>query len=763
MGGGNPADRSGTQQSSAFHMRFSVTQLLVLAVLFVIVPLAFSNYWGYTQSRSYLTEAAFRNIRNVAALEASETLGVVRSAERLVPTIVRANQHLINSMRAWAAVEDKAGREVLSNVLYEHLGAKAVEGDSVDEFYVLSPEGVLAGSSRRQRRAGVDLSGTECFKQGHRMSGIIGFDFQELGMPPRPAAVGSPIPGDDDPEEGVREPRLVVASPINDSRGAFLGVFCATFDLEIQRRLLLSHRHRTKLATLYLIDDQERIVAGSFDDQETRSIGEHYSFLKRTSMSERTAWEGRFDGGSGNELLVAYAPIPVFDWAIVVEVPVVYALADLVRLKWQAILGSSILCGVLLGCVVLVWRMLVLPLRALSQTSETMATGAAGNTVQPSGPTELVELAGAFNRMSLGLKDSTDLLEARIDERTRELRDNQTFLELLLDSIDRRVIVINSDQRIVKINAAATRMHGPGLIGEYCCTALEGAPGPLTDCPVRKTLETGESVAQERSQRTVRGIEPVFVETYPILNEQGEVASVVEIGRVVTAEMQLQQHIVHQEKMAAFGQLAAGVAHEIGNPIASIQSQLQLAQDEPEYAEHTLDVVQQQVGRMDRILRRLVEFTRSRKDEIVVASVNEIVREVAFLVEHHPLARSVTIEFELGENLNAVRVNEDHLVQVLLNLSLNSLDAIEGVGTLTFETTEEAGHVAIRVKDSGCGIAQVDCQHVFEPFFSKKRKTQGTGLGLFVSKGTLEEMGGKLELESSDSDGTVFVVRVIAA
>lgn len=741
--------------------RFSVTQLLLLlAVVFVFFPLAVSTYWGYTQSRIYLTEAAFRNIRNVAALEALETLAVVRTAERLVPSIVTGNEHLLATMTARSSARDESRERRLSEVLHVHLKAKASENPSVDEFLVLSSTGALIGSSQQRDDLDVDLSESDCFEQGQRMSGVVGFMFPKLpeGSAPKSNEL---IHYDDLAADGpTGEPRLLVASPIRDGSDTFLGVFCARFNLDIQRRLFSAHMQRTRFATLYLLDEQERIVTGTFDREATVAVGERYSSQLGRDDLGRVAAEGRYEDASGKEMLVAYEPIPVFDWAIVVEAPVVYALADLRQLRLRAIVGSLVLLGVLFGCVVLAWRMVVLPLRGLAHASERMASGVTGTTVPPRGPSELVDLARAFNRMSLGLKESRDLLETRIVERTRELRDSQAFLELLLDSIDRRVVVVDKNLRIVKANAAATRMHGLVLVGECCCTAFEGASVPLDDCPIRRTFDTGQSVAEERSQRTLRGLEPVYVETYPILDAHGEVGSVVEIGRVVTAEMQLQQQIVHQEKMAAFGQLAAGVAHEIGNPIASIQSQLQLAQEDPEFAEQTLDVVKQQVERMDRILRQLVEFTRTRQDEIGLVSANEIIQNVAWLVEHHPLARSVSIEFELERDLPAVRVNEDHLVQVLLNLALNALDAIEEVGRLIFETRAEGGQVAIRVRDSGCGIDKADRPHVFEPFFSKKRKGRGTGLGLFVSRGIVEEMGGKLELESSDSSGTVFIVRV---
>jgi len=734
--------------------------LFLLVVMFFLGPLAFSNYWGYSQSRDYLTQAAFRNIRNVAALQAAETLQFVRSAESLLPSIVMGNQQLFSIMREWAATKDSNQRGVLTSALQAHLAAKAREGASVAEFYILSPDGVLAASSSSGRLAGRDLSQFACFEGSRNEGRGVGFDFDRLSPVTQAAAQSKPAPGHEDTAAARDGPSLIVGTPIRDNSGVFLGIFCGRFDFDIHRQSMIAHQERTADATLYLLDDHGRIVSGSFGDRSTELLGRTFASTLRPAPPTRRTMEGRYELKSGDEMLVAYAHIPIFDWTIVVEEPVTRALADLERLKWKAMTAGIALGGVLLACVFLVWRLVVLPLRALSHASESMANGASGETVEPRGPSELMDLAAAFNRMSLGLKDSQDLLEWRIAERTRELRESQGFLELILDSIDQRVIVVDLDLKIIRANSAAFRMHGSPLLGKQCCAALESAPTPSPDCPIRRTIDTGKPISEERSQLTVNGIEPVRVETYPIFDAQGQIESVAEIGHVITEEKRLQAQMAHHEKIAAFGELAAGVAHEIGNPLAAIQSQLQLAQTDPRRMEQTLSVVEQQADRMARILRQIVDFTRRRTNETMLTSANDVVQDVAHLVEHHPRAQAISIEFELRKKLPAIRINEDHLVQVLLNLSLNSIDAIEGRGTLTFETAAEHGDVVIRVRDTGNGIPDDARDHVFEPFFSTKEQGPGTGLGLFVSKQIIESMGGQLELKESGPQGTVFLVRI---
>jgi signal transduction histidine kinase len=330
-------------------------------------------------------------------------------------------------------------------------------------------------------------------------------------------------------------------------------------------------------------------------------------------------------------------------------------------------------------------------------------------------------------------------------------------VELLLNSINHRVIVVDRAYRIVKANLAAVRTYGPGVVGRLCY-ALEGRAGPCEQCAAARTFATGHVASEERSEQTGDGREAVAVETYPVFGAGGEVESVIEIGRIVSAEKQLQMQMMHQEKMAAFGLLAAGIAHDIGNPLAAIESQLQLARQQSHRQAATFAVVASEVARISRLLRELVDFARRRRDTVTLVSANQVVEDVTRLLRHDPRARTVTVAHRLEPTLPGIRTTEDHLFQVLLNLGLNSFDAMTDGGTLEFETCASSGWVIVRVRDTGCGIPATMHEQLFEPFFTTKSPERGTGLGLFISKSIVEGMGGELSLEHTDERGTVFAV-----
>ncbi len=721
--------------------RLSVGQWLVLLVVALFIgPLAVSNLWGYLQSRKYLTDSAFRNTRDLAALQAAETSDFMREVAASLPGLAAGDDRIAVMLGTLAA-----GDTAAPHTLHDVLRTAAAGSLEIDELQLISPAGVLLASSRAVDPAAAELTAALCYQRGRGATAVIAFS----------------------PGAGV-EPTLVVARPIVSTEtasgataapagGRLIGVFCARLSFEVYRRLLRSLQSRGSGTDLFLVDDQQHLLA-SVEGGAVRAGGGRLPWLPRPPA--RVAWNARARSPAGDELIVAYAPVPGRDWGVVVAVPVASALADLEQLKWQALLLSAALMAVAALALVLAWRTMVRPLRALAGTSERIAGGAIGATVAPTGPREIAELATAFNRMSLALRDSQQTLEDRIASRTRALRDSEEFLELLLNSIDQRVVVTDRQHRIVKSNAAADRMHGRRLVDQICYQVFEGRDQPCDGCPVQRTFETGLPATAERSQHTVGGLEPVSIETYPVQVTGAPVESVIAISRVVSHEKHVQARMAFHEKMVAFGQLAAGVAHELGNPLAAIDSQLQRAEGDPARARETVGVVRKEVGRMARLLRELVDFSRRKRDEVRLASPNQVAEDVLRLLEHDPRARNVEQIRDLAPDPPGVRLVEDHLVQVLLNLGLNALDAMAGGGTLTLSTRAVPGSVEIRISDSGTGIAPEVRPRLFEAFYTTKTGGRGTGLGLFVSKRIVEDLGGALTLETTGPTGTTFLVRV---
>jgi signal transduction histidine kinase len=239
--------------------------------------------------------------------------------------------------------------------------------------------------------------------------------------------------------------------------------------------------------------------------------------------------------------------------------------------------------------------------------------------------------------------------------------------------------------------------------------------------------------------------------------------------RIAERTRQLQEaqaHVLHQEKMAAFGLLAAGIAHEVGNPLTSISSMVQLLQrrDQEDYTQHKLALVSGQLQRIRTTLRELVEFSRPASTERSRVALGDVLDEALNIAKYYKRPRGRIAPPALPPDLPPLHGVRDQLVQVFLNLVLNAIDATESSaapardGRIELAVGPCPGGVEVTVRDNGSGIAAGDAARLFQPYFTTKK--HGTGLGLFVTRKLVTDHGGSVDFESAPGQGTTFHVRL---
>jgi signal transduction histidine kinase len=221
-----------------------------------------------------------------------------------------------------------------------------------------------------------------------------------------------------------------------------------------------------------------------------------------------------------------------------------------------------------------------------------------------------------------------------------------------------------------------------------------------------------------------------------------------------------QARVIQQEKMAAFGLLAAGIAHEVGNPLAAISSLVQMLKrrgPDP-YTAGKLDLAGSQLQRIERTVRELVDFSRPASTRISRVRVAEVVEEALGIAKYYQRTKQRAITTDVPANLPTVVLMRDYLTQVVLNLVLNAIDATEDQGKVHVEAHVEDGWLVLSVEDDGRGISLADRCRLFQPFFTTK--PHGTGLGLFVSRQILQDVSGQLDYRSELGQGSTFIVRL---
>jgi len=221
-----------------------------------------------------------------------------------------------------------------------------------------------------------------------------------------------------------------------------------------------------------------------------------------------------------------------------------------------------------------------------------------------------------------------------------------------------------------------------------------------------------------------------------------------------------QARVIQQEKMAAFGLLAAGIAHEVGNPLAALSSLVQILKrrgPDP-YTAEKLDLAARQLHRIERTIRELVDFSRPASTVVAQVRIAEVVDEALGIAKYYQRTKQRSITTSVPAGLPTVLCVRDYLTQVVLNLVLNAIDATDDQGRIQVDAHAELGWLVLSVDDDGRGISIADRCRLFQPFFTTK--SHGTGLGLFVSRRILEDFAGTLSFRSEPGAGSTFVVRL---
>ena len=249
----------------------------------------------------------------------------------------------------------------------------------------------------------------------------------------------------------------------------------------------------------------------------------------------------------------------------------------------------------------------------------------------------------------------------------------------------------------------------------------------------------------------------------PIIDADGKVVGFLGTHRDITEQRQLEQQLMHSQKMESIGTLAAGIAHEVGNPLASISSivQVLLRTLTDDFAKERLGLVQSQVHRITKIIRDLVDFSRPSNYQIQPTDLVRTLTDAVEIVKMGKKAKDVTFVTHVRRQIPILPLVPDQISQVFINILLNAVDALKGKhGTITAEVGRNEGDVFITIADDGCGILPENMPKIFEPFFTTKQVGEGTGLGLWVSYGIVRSFRGDLTVTSSWGRGTSFCMKL---
>ena len=365
-------------------------------------------------------------------------------------------------------------------------------------------------------------------------------------------------------------------------------------------------------------------------------------------------------------------------------------------------------------------------------------------------------------------------LAVEVDLRTRQIDEQRRFTERIIDSLPVGLYVIDREYRIQAWNRKReTGMQGVSrdeAIGQPIFEILHRQPAELLRHEFDDVFVTG-AIQQFQMESSATGdLRTYRISKIPMRLDNAAVTHVITIGEDVTEWREAMDRFSQAEKLAAIGQLAAGVMHEINNPLATIAAcaeSLVLRVDdmraagyhvESEFTEY-LKIVDSEVHRCKRIVDGLLDFSRPRPATKTRVDINAVIEQTLFLLKHHARFKKLTVTAELSPSItDIVHGNPEQLVQVFMALLLNAVDAMEERGTVVLRTRVAPAENAViaEVSDEGHGIPRSEVTKIFEPFYTTKPPGRGTGLGLSICYGIIAEHGGRIDVDSAAGRGSVF-------
>ncbi len=338
------------------------------------------------------------------------------------------------------------------------------------------------------------------------------------------------------------------------------------------------------------------------------------------------------------------------------------------------------------------------------------------------------------------------------------------FATILSDSAD-GIVILDNNETIQLWNKGAEQIFGYSseeMIGKRFSKLLP--PHLLTS----GELETISRVVHEKgfirdyeTQRMTKSGRILWINvTRTLIRDSSEnILGSSVVLRDITERKMLQRQVAHQEKMAGLGLIAAGIAHEVGNPLTSISAIVQVFQRKsmvPFIIEQS-KIIRSQIERINKILRELVNFAKPPTYAPEPTNINEVIQAALNVIKYDRRTKKLHITVGLSEEIPSLFIVGDHLLQVIMNILLNAVDAVEGKrGTIDITSSLEDRMACICISDNGTGIAEHLQDRIFEPFFTTKEVGKGTGLGLSVSYGLVKSMNGRIEVDSREGSGSVF-------
>ncbi|UII56464.1 ATP-binding protein [Cytobacillus spongiae] len=531
--------------------------------------------------------------------------------------------------------------------------------------------------------------------------------------------------------------------PVN---GAFLARVSLTYLEKYYKKNIVSDSGRT-----FLFNKEGDIL---FDTKDTNLAGQsiarypffHQSILDRTGVFKGTLWE--------NNTLVAYSPIDRLPFYAATSLPLKEANLVISSLKNVLINGFVVILLATFAFLLFSIRWVIQPIKRLTEQAASYAKG------------------GDWFVPMLRKNDEIKTLSNTMKFMAESLRSQERHLQSILESFPFGVVTINPDGVITSINDTGSELlflSQPHLVGK----SIDELPQPFKDHfeKCKHVSHKFDGVEDDFTLQHNQGKRKVMKQSSsPLLNEKQEVIGVLTTFWDVTKVRQLERHIQRSEQLVAIGQMTAGLAHEVKNPLGTVQMASDVIETEfndllekysikdmsSDIIQEALKDIQDEIQRLNELVRRFLQFSREHKKDETIFNLKSLLNETLHLLSHQFRKKAIHISTSYSSDQLRIKGDRSQLIQALLNIFLNAIEAVTEKGEIHVSVEEVKDKYELTIADNGIGISEQKINRIFNPFFSTKQ--EGTGLGLWITHDIITTNNGQIEVESELGKGTTFII-----
>ena len=348
-------------------------------------------------------------------------------------------------------------------------------------------------------------------------------------------------------------------------------------------------------------------------------------------------------------------------------------------------------------------------------------------------------------------------LKSQVKKRTKELENSRNELQIIFDGITAFMLVVDNKKNILNANKSFVDYFGISnaeIEGESCEKFIRSFCGDCSSC----LLEEAFSVKRNIKREIISGNEVYEINVQFLKDTNNSLLIAI---KNITLDKINRNKVLQTNKMIAVGQLAAGMAHEIRNPLGIIRTQSYLIRNDSadESINKSLDYIDSAVNRSSKIIENILSFSRLSGKEKQLINFDHTIHSIVEM--YNDIIKKQNITVNISSSIKEeLLLNSESIEHVILNLISNSIDAMDVGGILNIRAYIIDGSVVIECEDNGCGIDEKDMNNIFNPFFTTKELGKGTGLGLFIVFSEVQKLGGKVDVKSELGEGTVFTVAI---